>query len=183
MATWQQTSIIMLKTMLNDIGCGEAKYSSTRLELLLITAAYFVLVDIDFDTTYTVNIENQSITPEPIDQTDGMELISFMVLKAACMADESGFRTAALMQGVTARCGPAVLETSNYGQYLKELLLNGPCKTYIDLKKSYEYNYADRGIIKAIMSPFASNNFDPGMYGNGNGAVDQQDPHRGRFYY
>ena len=48
-----------------------------------------------------------------------------MVLKAACIADEGNFRTAALAQGVTARCGPAVLQTISYGQYFGTCLMQG----------------------------------------------------------
>lgn len=182
MATWQQTSIIMLRAMLNDAGCGEAAYSTTRLEQLLITAAYFIPIEIEFNTVYTVNVESQTITPNPIEQDDGADFISFMVLKAACLLDESAFRTAALMQGIMARCGPAMLQTSNYGQYLKELLTEGPCKSYQTLSESYNFNYDSRSIIRAVMSPFASNNFDPGIQGGGTSMLDIQNPYRSRYY-
>ena len=134
MATWQNTSLIMLRTMLNDAGCGETKYTNNRLENLLITAAYFLPIDINFNSTYIVDVEKNTISPDPISKDDGPEFINFMVLKAACIADEGNFRNSALLQGVKARCGPAVLETNSYGQYLKELLTNGPCKVYDELK-------------------------------------------------
>ena len=65
MATWQNTSLIMLRTMLNDAGCGEATYTNRRLEQLLITAAYFLPTQINFISTYTVNVENNTISPTP----------------------------------------------------------------------------------------------------------------------
>ena len=105
--TWQNTSLIMLRTMLNDAGCDSVRYTPQRLSDLLITAAYFLPLDINFSTDFIVNVEARTITPNPIDQTDGDEFINFLVLRAACLADEGNFRTAALAQGVSARLGPA----------------------------------------------------------------------------
>jgi hypothetical protein len=174
MASWQNTSLIMLRTMLNDVGCGETKYSNSRLEQLLITSAYFLPIDINFNSNYVVDVEQNTISPDPINQDDGTEFVNFMVLRAACIADEGNFRNAALLQGVTARCGPAVLQTNSYGQYLKDLLTEGPCKTYEDLKNEYNFSYEGRKIIRAVMSPFVSNNFYPPM-GN-TGGYDRQGP-------
>ena len=71
MATWQNTSLIMLRTMLNDAGCGETKYTNNRLENLLITAAYFLPIDINFNSTYIVDVEKNTISPDPISKDDG----------------------------------------------------------------------------------------------------------------
>ena len=159
--TWQNTSLIMLRTMLNDAGCDAVRYPPQRLSDLLITAAYFLPLDINFSSDFVVNVETRTITPNPIDQADGDEFINFMVLRAACMADEGNFRTAALAQGVSARLGPASLTTSNYGQYLHMLLEEGPCKTYDRLVEVYNVSYEGSKVIRAVLSPFVSNNYDP----------------------
>jgi hypothetical protein len=182
MASWQNTSLLMLRTMLNDAGCGDTKYSNSRLEQLLITSAYFLPVDINFNTSYSIDVEQNIISPDPIGQEDGQEFISFMVLKAACIADEGNFRNSALLQGVKARCGPAVLDTNAYGQYLKDLLSNGPCKTYEELKHEYNFSYEGRRIIRAVMSPFVSNDFYPPLGGAGNGQLDTNNYYRNRNY-
>ena len=159
--TWQNTSLIMLRTMLNDAGCDAVRYPPQRLSDLLITAAYFLPLDINFSSDFVVDVEARTITPSPIDQDDGDEFINFMVLRAACMADEGNFRTAALAQGVSARLGPASLTTSNYGQYLQMLLNEGPCKTYDRLVEVYNMSYEGSKVIRAVLSPFTSNDFDP----------------------
>ena len=105
-----------------------------------------------------------------------------MVLKAACLTDESNFRTAALLQGVSARCGPATITTSNYGGYLKELLTAGPCKSYQTLSDQYNFSYEGKRIIKAVMSPFTANDFDPSNQLGQLGAADLQNPFRQRGY-
>ena len=102
MATWQNTSLIMLRTMLNDAGCDAVRYTPQRLDDLLITAAYLLPLEVNFQNDYVVDVELRTITPDPIyptKQDDGDEFVNLLVLKAACMADEGNFRTAALSSG------------------------------------------------------------------------------------
>ena len=175
--SWQNTGLIMLRTMLNDAGCGGTNtYSTQRLEDLLITSAYFLPMDINFNTTYIIDVSAHSISPDPVEQTDGPEFISFMVLKAACLLDEGAFRNAALLQGVTARLGPASIQTGAYGAQLAVLLQQGPCKSFEELKKSYNFSYEGKKIIRAVMSPFVSNAFNPTNMGGSLGERDTQNP-------
>jgi hypothetical protein len=173
--TWQNTSLIMLRTMLNDAGCDSVRYTPQRLSDLLITAAYFLPLDLNFSTDFVVNVEARTITPNPVDQSDGDEFINFLVLRAACLADEGNFRTAALAQGVSARLGPASLQTSNYGQYLHMLLNEGPCKTYNRLVEVYNMSYEGAKVVKAVLSPFVSNDYNPSnMLGSLGGSSQAQ---------
>jgi hypothetical protein len=147
--------------MLNDSGADT--YTTDRLQDLILASAYFLIAEINFNTTYVVTVSvtvtSDNVTPDPLLQVDGYEFISLVVLKAACMLDESSFRTAALLQGVKARCGPAVIETNKYGDQLKTLLTQGPCAAFDQLKKQYNFSYEGKKIVRAIMSPFVSNEF------------------------
>jgi hypothetical protein len=183
--SWQNTSLLMLRTMLNDAGVSETRYSTQRLEELLITSAYFLPLEINFSNTYTVNVASYTISPDPgagSPPADGDEFISFMVLKASCLADEGNFRSAALLQGVNARIGPAHLNTSTYGTHLATLLSQGPCKAFEELKEQYNFSYEGKKIIRAVMSPFASNKFDPRSMLGSMGEADTENVHRNRGY-
>jgi hypothetical protein len=184
--SWQNTSLLMLRTMLNDAGVSETRYSTQRLEELLITSAYFLPLEINFNSTYVINISAYTITPDPgvtNPPADADEFISFMVLKAACIADEGNFRNAALLQGVNARVGPAHINTSAYGAHLTTLLTEGPCKAFQELKKEYNFSYEGKKIIRAVMSPFAANKFDPRSMLGAIGEADLQNPIRDRGEY
>lgn len=159
--SWQNTSILMLRSLMNDTACGETTYSDQRLEELLITAAYLLPIEINFDTAFTINIQQMSISPDPESVADGADLIAFMVLKAACMLDQSAFRTAALLSGISAKLGPASLDTTWYGDRLKTLVMEGPCKSFKELKEDYNFSYDGKQIIRAVISPFVSNDFNP----------------------
>ena len=164
----------MLRTLLNDAGCDAVRYTPQRLEDLLITAAYLLPLEVNFKSTYVVNVETRTITPNPIDEPDGDEFVNLMVLKSACIADEGNFRTAALAQGVTARIGPAALQTSSYGQYLGTLLNEGPCKAYTRLVELYNMSYDGSKIIRAVMSPFVANDYNPSNMLGSIGSADNQ---------
>ena len=181
--SWQNTSLLMLRTMLNDAGVNETRYSTQRLEELLITGAYFLPLEINFNTAYVISVGAYSISPDPSAAADGDEFISFMVLKASCIADEGNFRNAALLQGVNARVGPAHINTSTYGSHLTTLLTEGPCKAFQELRKEYNFSYEGKKIIRAVMSPFAANKFDPRTMLGAIGQGDLQNPLRNRGDY
>ena len=181
--SWQNTSLLMLRTMLNDAGVSEMRYSTQRLEELLITSAYFLPLEINFNSIYLIDVGAYTITPDPSAETDGDEFISFMVLKAACIADEGNFRNAALLQGVNARVGPAHINTSSYGSHLTTLLTEGPCKAFQELRSEYNFSYEGKKIIRAVMSPFAANKFDPRTMLGSIGEADLQNPIRNRGGY
>ena len=154
---WQDEAIPMLRTILGDAGCGAATYSETRLEELCLASAHLIIQDVPFDTSYTVTISEGVISPDP---AEDVPFINFMVLKAACLADEGTYRTKALMAGVEARCGPAILKTMNHIKGFETLLTEGPCKAYEELKQDMVFGNTD--VIRAVLSPFRGNDFDPG---------------------
>ena len=161
--------------MLNDAGCDSVRYTPQRLDDLLITSAYLLPLEVNFQNDYVVDVELRTITPDPIyptKQDDGDEFVNLLVLKAACMTDEGNFRTAALAQGVSARIGPASLTTSNHGQYLGTLLNEGPCKAYSKLVEVYNMSYDGSKIIRAVMSPFVANDYDPSSMLGSLGSAD-----------
>jgi len=155
---WQDTMIKMLRILVNDIE-DTPTYSDGRLEQVLAVGAHYVVQEIDgFDYTYTVDISTPAISPDPT-STGEVEFTNFVVLKAACITDFSTFRTKALSSGIKVRCGPAVLETVKHLDGFKQLLDMGPCAAYEELKK--QWMFGQKSMVKAILSPFVSNAFDP----------------------
>ena len=82
-----------------------------------------------------------------------------MVLKAACLIDHGTYRTKTVLSGLTAKLGPAVLETSKHIDGFKDLLTYGACKMYEDAKN--DLMFGSENVCRAILSPFTGNKFDP----------------------
>ena len=51
--------------------------------------------------------------------------------------------------------------TGGYGAQLAVLINEGPCKSFEELKKAYNFSYEGKKIIRAVMSPFVSNDYIP----------------------
>jgi hypothetical protein len=126
-----------------------------------------VTQEIAFDTTYTITISTTGISPDPTDNTNANSIAfqNFIVLKAACLADQSTLRTKALAAGVTAKLGPASISTNSNLRGFEILFNEGPCSAYSSLK--WEYEMGNAKAIRAILSPFVGNTFDPQSLGGG----------------
>lgn len=155
---WQDTIVPMLRVLINDLDSTSYSYSDDRLEEIVVVAAQLVAQEINFDTTYTVNVPLCTISPDPVANSDDA-FTNFITLKAACFMDQSQFRTKATVAGLKAKVGPAVLETTEHLKGFKELLNIGPCAAYKTLKEEWVFGNAQ--VVEAVLSPFISNNFDP----------------------
>jgi hypothetical protein len=153
---WIDSAIAILRVIINDSNSAAYTYSDCRLTDILMVGAMYTKQDIQFSTTYTIDIINKTISPDP--SADEI-FTNFVVMRSACVCDFSTFRTQALMEGVTARCGPATLSVLNRNKAFKDLLEVGPCASYQTMRQ--DYIYGGGLLCKAVMSPFIGNNFDP----------------------
>lgn len=153
---WQDVTIGIVRVLINDLDDSSYDYSDERLEQTLVVAAQLVNQEIDFSTTYTIDIPTVTISPDP---SSDAAFINFISLKSACIIDQSTFRTKMTLAGLKAKCGPAVLETVEHLRGFKDLINFGPCKAYQTLKE--EWIFGNAQVVEAVLSPFVSNNFDP----------------------
>ena len=63
------------------------------------------------------------------------------------------------MEGVRAALGPAQLAIAGQSAAWRTILQTGPCATYDELTSHWDVQNATA--IRAILSPFVGNNFDP----------------------
>lgn len=151
-------AIPMIRALIGDIG-ATLTYSDDRLEELLCVACKLVIGEnINFDYDYSVVISTHTLSPDPIDNGD-TAFFNFVCLKAACFCDQNTLRSKSAISGISARMGPATLDTTGLLAGFLKILEQGPCKAYDQLKM--EYTFGNSGICRVILSPFVSNEFDP----------------------
>lgn len=158
--SWKKEMTTIVRVLVNDLGPSYT-YSDARIQQVLVVAAQYVQVDVNLDSKYNINIVTPNIAPDPtlLDPKDEI-FISLTSLKAACIIDQSTFRTKAALEGIRAALGPASLSISNNNLSGYRVLLDkGPCKLYEELTANW--NIGNATIVKAIFSPFIGNNFDP----------------------
>jgi hypothetical protein len=77
---WETSANIMVRQLINDLDNTAYKYSDERLLTALIVSAKLVELELDFSTTYLIDITQKTITPDPeLDTT----FLNLMVLKTA----------------------------------------------------------------------------------------------------
>lgn len=155
---WQDEIIPMVRILIGDIG-EDTQYTDKRLTDLVIAAASLVNSEVSFNQTYTISMKLKTISPDPSSDDN---FISLVVLKSACLADQNTVRQKALLEGISAKLGPASLDVSGHLDGFKKLLEVGPCKSYEDLKTKILFGGESLAkSVRAIISPFSHNHFSP----------------------
>ena len=154
---WNIEIPIIVRTLINDIDEPQ-QYSNDRLLQVIAVAAKYVQFDVVLDHSYNVNVANPEITPDPTEDRDEI-FISLVSLKSACIIDQSALRTRAVSEGIRAALGPAVLSVNNSLSGFLAILDKGPCASYDELTSHWDVKEATA--IRAILSPFVGNKFDP----------------------
>lgn len=155
--SWQIELPIIVRTLINDLDEANQTYSDERMLQVIVVAAKYIQFDINLTNTYTVDVTNPSITPDPTQQNDDI-FISLVSLKSACMFDQSTLRTKAALEGIRASLGPASLSVGGSLAGLKLIIDKGPCAAYDELTSHWDVQEATA--IRAVLSPFVGNKFD-----------------------
>jgi len=155
--SWQTEIPIIVRTLINDLS-DQPTYSDERILQVITVAAKYVQFDVVLEHQYLVDVTNPNISPDPTSDRDEI-FISLVSLKAACIVDQSTFRTKAANEGIRAALGPAQLSIAGSLAGWKTILEQGPCAAYDELVSHWDVGQATTA--KAILSPFVGNNFDP----------------------
>lgn len=158
---WKTPVRLMVRVLINDLG-ESPTYSDSRIDQVAVVAAQFVNKDITLGNTYNISVVDETISPDPsISSTKDELFINSIVLKAACIIDQSTFRTKAALEGIKAQMGPTSMAVGGNLRGYEILLKEGPCALYTKFIEDYEIANATN--IAAILSPFVGNKFDPYM--------------------
>ena len=155
--SWQTDIPIIVRVLINDLE-SQPTYSEDRILQVITVAAKYVQFDVVLDHGYLIDVANNTITPDPTEDRDDI-FIRLVALKAACIIDQSTFRTKAVNEGIRVALGPAQLSVVGNLAGWKTLLDKGPCATYEELVSHWDVGQATTA--RAILSPFVGNKFDP----------------------
>jgi len=172
--SWQTELTTMVRTLIND-ATKPYQFTDDRIIQTILVAGKYLQFDVSLDHTYSIDVINKTITPDPTDDDDEIFII-LASLKAACLVDQGTLRTKAAMEGVRASLGPASLSVGGAAAGWAMILEHGPCKLYDDLVEHWDV--ANASAIAAVLGPFSGNKFDPEFQHNRTRNSD-----RNGFYY
>ena len=145
---WTSDLVIVFRSIIGDL--DSSKFTDSRLQQILAVAAYSVNNDADFSTTYTVDVSNSTISPDPY-TTNDVDFSTLIVYKAACILLGSEVKTEAA-NAISIKDGPSAIDLRGVTQSLS-VLYGDLCKKYDDLLSAYQYNNTLVG--QAVLGPYS----------------------------
>ncbi len=86
---WDSEMIVLIRNIIDDVD-EPVKYSDDRLGKLLLTAAQLAQGENVFLQSYTIDVDNITLKPDPTRTPRDESFINLTVLKAACLLASSG---------------------------------------------------------------------------------------------
>ena len=152
--SWQSDMVLIVRAIINDMDIPYT-YSDSKLEQLIVTSAQLLKREVDFEYTYTIDIEAVSISPDPLSSSDD-GFINIVSLKTACLVLGGEVKVAAA-NNFKVTDGGATIDSS-VGYYAKKGLYDQLCEDLANAKIAYVMGNVNT--IKAILTPYTVN------YGN-----------------
>ena len=152
--SWQIPCIELLRHLINDLDTSNLTYTDTRLQRLLIVAAFQVACEVDFSQDFVIDIAGHSITPDPTDTANGTNdenFVNLMCLKAACILS-NGAAILAANNAVAGKDTVSSWDLKGVAEHTIALLKEGWCKVYKEALE--DYMTGDGTVGAAVMGPF-----------------------------
>lgn len=139
--TWLEKVVNIVRTLINDL--DSVDYSDARIQQVVMVAAFTMTYEICFSQTYTIDMEAQTIEPEP-----NQDFITLLSLKTA-MLIYNGESKAAAKNSFSIQDGPSTINTTGSAKSSQDNLKNIKAM-YDDAKLRYCMNGS---VGKVVMTP------------------------------
>ena len=146
--SWQEDSVLIVRSLINDVDYDNYTYSDERIEEAFITCAYQIVREISFNTVYVVTLNPRSVSPDPVLDYDFMNLTC---LKTACLFIFSEYKTAAA-SSLRVTDGPSTVDYTNVSKELKNMY--DSYKDQYDRAK-FHFNVGEGSSGKVILTPYS----------------------------
>ncbi len=168
--SWETELVRVLRHYIDDLDDTAPKYTDQRLQELIVVSALRVHNEINFHQTYTIDLENIDIVPDPTAISSRDE--DFMVLtcyKAAQIVALSEYKTTS-GQSIFIKDGSSAVDLRNISAQ-KKGVADFYAKAYEDAK--FLYQLAERPTGVAILGPVS---IFGGYYGSDRGYTFRDRP-------
>ena len=141
----------MVRYLISDVDDSNYKYSDARLEKTTLVGAQLVSLELDFKNTYSVDIENDSLSPDPTESaTKDSSFINLVAMKTACIIIGSEMKLEAA-NAISIKDGPSAIDLRGVSSTLS-ILYKDLCDKYVKLADDYKFT-GETG--QAILGPYS----------------------------
>lgn len=150
--SWQGQLSVMVRHIIGDVDPMNYKYSQKRLETSILVSAQLVTFDVDLRNSYTINVEQCHLSPDPTDdETKDNAFINLTVLKTGCIIIGSEIKTES-GNAIAIKDGPSSIDLRGVSSTL-QVLYKDICAKYDKLLLDYKAGGTLAG--QAILGPYS----------------------------
>ena len=136
---WQNEMKVIVRHLVNDLDSSSYIFTDSRLEEAVLVSAQLSSLEIDFENTYTIDVDSVSLSPDPTDSSNKDDsFINLVCLKTAQMLLGSELKTHAL-NAISLRDGPSSLDLRGIVAGLR-ILFDDINKRYEEATMQYKLN-------------------------------------------
>lgn len=165
--TWQTEVVEQVRVLINDMDDTQT-YTDDRIERVGIIAALQVLSDVQFPTTYSVDIQRATISPDPTTlSTKDYDFINLMSIKTAYLIIYGELKKYSLVGGISVQDGPSSINLNVF--YNLRDVARSMDERYMREKNTIKMSQSSIN-SQAIITPTTNSNgygYNPGYYGHG----------------
>ena len=118
--SWQETTTIMVRTLIDDLDPTNYTYSNERIEQTTLVAAQFINSQADFQNDYVVDLSQFTLTPDPTNDPADNDFINLISCKSACIILGSEVK-ARSGQAISIKDGPSTIDMRGVAGSLQKL--------------------------------------------------------------
>ena len=150
--SWQGQMSTIVRHLVNDLDASSYKYSDHRIETSILVASQLMIMNVDFNNTYDINVESCLLSPDPTDAaTKDNPFVTLSCLRAACIIVGSEIRSES-GNAISIKDGPSAIDLRGVTQTLT-VLYKDLCQKYENLLLEYRAGSSVSG--HAILGPYA----------------------------
>jgi hypothetical protein len=153
----------IVRHLVNDVDSSSYTFSTDRLETTILVAAQLMIMNVDFNNTYDINVETSTLSPDPTDtDTKDDPFIALACLRAACIIVGSEIRKES-GNAISIKDGPSAIDLRGVTSTLI-VIYQDLCKKYEEALLDYRAGNSVSG--QSILVPYSpgSNYIRRGMY-------------------
>ena len=143
--------VVIVRHLVNDLNSSDYTFTDDRLEESVLVAAQLASLEIDFENTYSIDVDSVTLTPDPTASGNKDDsFINLVCLKTARLLLGSELKTHSL-NAISLRDGPSSLDLRGIVAGLT-ILFEDIAKRYEDAVLQYKLN----GVVgEAILGPYS----------------------------
>tara|TARA_R100000008_G_scaffold76097_2_gene55728 strand:+ start:3507 stop:4010 length:504 start_codon:yes stop_codon:yes gene_type:complete len=142
----------VVRHLVNDVDSSSYTFSTDRIETTILVAAQLMIMNVDFNNEYSINVEASTLSPDPTDtDTKDNPFIALACLRAACIIIGSEIRKES-GNAISIKDGPSAIDLRGVTSTLT-VLYQDLCGKYEDALLDYRAGNSVSG--HSILGPYS----------------------------